>query len=191
MSPSKKKESGGESGGGTKRPTAKASRGGEKRARASKKGSRARTGRVPRGRVAAQGVARPERRTSETLRLRSVSPALTVGDIQASVRWYRDVLGFHLEEEWRRDGKLAGASLLAGAARFFLSQDDWAKGRDRKKGEGLRLHLATAQDVDRIAARVKAKGGKLASEPSDTPWGTRAFSIVDPDGFKLTISSES
>jgi uncharacterized glyoxalase superfamily protein PhnB len=83
-----------------------------------------------------------------------------------------------------------GASMLAGAARFFLGQDDWGKGRDRKKGEGFRLHLATAQDIDQIAARVKASGGTLDSEPADMPWGVRAFAISDPDGFKLTISSE-
>jgi uncharacterized glyoxalase superfamily protein PhnB len=131
------------------------------------------------------------RRTPETLRVRSVSAGLTVSDVNASIKWYRDVLGFVVEEEWKHEGKLTGASMLAGAARFFIGQDDWAKGRDRKKGEGFRLHLATAQSVDAVAARIKANGGKLESEPTDMPWGTRAFALADPDGFKLTISSEA
>jgi uncharacterized glyoxalase superfamily protein PhnB len=131
------------------------------------------------------------RQTPETLRVRSVSAGLTVSDVNASIKWYRDVLGFVVEEEWKHEGKLMGASMLAGAARFFIGQDDWAKGRDRKKGEGFRLHLATAQSVDAIAARIKATGGKLESEPTDMPWGTRAFALADPDGFKLTISSEA
>ncbi len=131
-----------------------------------------------------------KRRTPETLRVRKVSAGLTVGDIDKSIAWYRDVLGCIVEEEWRHEDKLMGASMLAGAARFFLGQDDWAKGKDRKKGEGFRLHLATAQDIDEIAARVRAAGGKLESEPADMPWGTRQFTLADPDGFKLTISSE-
>lgn len=131
-----------------------------------------------------------ERRTPETLRVRKVSAGLTVGDIHKSIAWYRDVLGCIVEEEWKHEDKLMGASMLAGAARFFLGQDDWAKGKDRTKGEGFRLHLATAQDIDEIAARVKAAGGKLESEPADMPWGTRQFTLADPDGFKLTISSE-
>ena len=132
-----------------------------------------------------------KRRTPETLRARSVSVGLTVGDIQRSIAWYRDVLGCIVEEEWKHEGKLMGASMLAGAASFFLGQDDWAKGRDRKKGEGFRLHLATAQSVDEVAARIKASGGKLDSEPADMPWGVRAFALTDPDGFKLTIASEA
>ena len=131
-----------------------------------------------------------ERRSPETLRIRSMSAGFTVSDIDKSIAWYRDVLGFVVEEEWKENGKLMGASMLAGAARLFLGQDDWGKGRDRRKGEGFRLHLATAQDVDQIAANVKASGGTLDAEPADMPWGVRAFAITDPDGFKLTISSE-
>ncbi len=132
-----------------------------------------------------------ERRTPESLRLRSISPALTVGDLQASLTWYRDVVGFVVDETFEHEGEMRGASLVAGVARIFLSQDDWAKGRDRAKGEGFRLHLTTTQDIDEMAVGIKERGGTLDSEPADTPWGVRAFSLVDPDGFKLTISAES
>jgi uncharacterized glyoxalase superfamily protein PhnB len=84
---------------------------------------------------------------------------------------------------------MAGAELKAGSSYLMLSQDDWAKGRDRVKGEGLRLYFNTAQDVDRLAEWIKARGGTLASEPATQPWGARTFNLVDPDGFKLTISS--
>lgn len=130
-----------------------------------------------------------KRRSPETLRLRAVSPSFTVDDLTKSLAWYRDTLGCIVEEEWKEGDTLVGASLMAGSARFFIMQDDWAKGRDRKKGEGFRLHLTTGQDVDEIAARIKANGGTLDSEPHDA-WGMRAFSVTDPDGFKLTIASE-
>ncbi len=133
----------------------------------------------------------PKRKTPETLRARRVSAGLTVGDLQKSIAWYRDVAGFFVGEIWKEGGKVLGAELLAGSARIFIGQDDWAKGRDRKKGEGFRLHLATAQDIDQLAAGIKQRGGKLDSEPADMPWGTRQFSLTDPDGFKFTISSES
>ncbi|MBI2401351.1 MAG: VOC family protein [Gemmatimonadetes bacterium] len=129
------------------------------------------------------------RRQPESLRLRDIAPSLTVNDLQASLAWYRDVLGFTVYETWEHEGKLAGASLKAGSAYVNLSQDDWAKGRDRVKGEGFRLYLSTRQNLDQIAAAIKARGGKLASEPTDQPWGARTFNLVDPDGFKLTISS--
>ena len=134
--------------------------------------------------------AQPNRKSPETLRARRVSAGLTVGDVQKSIAWYRDVAGFWVGELWMREGKVQGAELLAGSARLFIGQDDWAKGRNRTKGEGFRLHLATAQDIDQLAAGIKQRGGKLDSEPADMPWGTRQFSFTDPDGFKFTISSE-
>jgi predicted enzyme related to lactoylglutathione lyase len=41
---------------------------------------------------------------------------------------------------------------------------------------------------DEIAARVRAHGGSLDSEPFDA-YGVRAFRLRDPDGFRFTISS--
>jgi len=131
-----------------------------------------------------------KRHEPETLRLGSASPGFTVGDIAKSLAWYRDVLGFVVGERWERDGKLAGAEVVAGAVTFLLGQDDWKKGRDRVKGQGFNLYCSTAQNVDAIAARVKAAGGALIQEPKDQPWGTRDFAVLDPDGFKITISSE-
>ncbi|MGD2068687.1 MAG: VOC family protein [Gemmatimonadota bacterium] len=137
-----------------------------------------------------ESTANPERRTEpESLRLRDISPSLTVDDLEASLAWYRDVLGCHVKETWERDGRTVGAYLLAGASSIMLNQDDGAKGRDRKKGEGFRLYLTTVQDVDSLAEAFVARGGALESPPADTPWGSRAFSVVDPDGFSLTIAS--
>ena len=126
---------------------------------------------------------------SRGIQFSEVSPSFTVNDLEKSHAWYQDVLGFAVDERWERDGKLMGVSLKAGAATFMIGQDDWKKGRDRRKGEGFRLYCTTTQDVDALAARIKAKGGVLDSEPADQPWGSRDFSLTDPDGFKITIGS--
>jgi predicted enzyme related to lactoylglutathione lyase len=46
-----------------------------------------------------------------------------------------------------------------------------------------------AADVDAAAARIKAAGGTLLSEPADCPWGARIFQFNDLDGFKLGVST--
>ena len=147
-----------------------------KRARAKKTASKKRSS------------ARPgARRQPETLRLRKIAPSFTATDLQRSIAFYRDVLGFVIGEEWRQDGALAGCEIHAGSVTFMLGQDDFAKGRDRQKGLGTRVWCHTAQDLDRLAAEIKARGGMLDQEPQDMPWGDRAFMITDPDGFKLTF----
>jgi uncharacterized glyoxalase superfamily protein PhnB len=127
------------------------------------------------------------RRQPETLRLRKIAPSFTATDLQRSMAFYRDVLGFVIGEEWREDGALAGCEIHAGSVTFMLGQDDFAKGRDRQKGLGTRVWCHTAQDLDRLAAEITARGGILDQEPQDMSWGDRVFMITDPDGFKLTF----
>lgn len=152
---------------------------------AKKAKSKSKTKSKPRG---AKAKPRPGvRRQPETLRLRSLSPMFTATDLRRSIAFYRDVLGFVVGEEWRDNGELTGCEIRAGAITFMLNQDDFAKGRDRTKGVGHRLWCHTAQDLDRLAAEIKARGGNLDQEPQDMPWGDRAFMITDPDGFRLTF----
>ena len=134
-----------------------------------------------------QRAKRPKRRQPQSLRLRSMSASFTVNDLPRSIAWYRDMLGFTVGERWEENGQLRGLQMKAGSCDVMLGQDDFAKGRDRRKGEGFRLWISTAQDIDAIAARIKAQGGALDYEPRRTPWGEYAFAITDPDGFKITV----
>ncbi len=119
--------------------------------------------------------------------LASLAPSLTVNDVTQSLAWYCDVLGFAVGQKWEREGKLVGAELKAGKGTVYLSQEDGLQG-ERVKGQGFRLYWYTDQDIDQIAAGIKAKGGTLGSEPKDE-WGVRSFNLVDPTGYKITIST--
>lgn len=130
------------------------------------------------------------RRQPESLRLRSFTPGFTANDLEASIAFYTEVLGFTIGERWTEGGQLRGVMLKAGTCELGLSQDDWAKGRNRKKGEGVRIWCETAQDIDALAARIKSAGRRLSEEPRDQAWGVRSLSIDDPDGFHLTIYRE-
>jgi uncharacterized glyoxalase superfamily protein PhnB len=130
-----------------------------------------------------------DRNSDERLNAEALSASLTVSDIRASLAWYRDAVGFDVEREIIRDGILRAVALRAGNARLLLNQDDGAKGADRAKGEGCSLMLTTRQSVDTVAARIRAHGGTLVTEPADMPWGARAFRVRDPDGFAFAISS--
>jgi lactoylglutathione lyase len=121
---------------------------------------------------------------------RSLQASLTVKDLEKSLAWYCDVVGFTVDQRHEREGKLRAVALKAGGVRILLGQDDGAKGWDRVKGEGFSFQLSTTQNIDEIANRIKANGGTLATEPMDMPWGARVFRLVDPDGFKLLISSD-
>jgi len=126
---------------------------------------------------------------TQSLCARSLQASLTVKDLEKSLAWYRDVVGFEVDRKHEREGRLRAVSLRAGDVRILINQDDGAKGWDRAKGEGFSLQITTEQNVDAIAKSITQRGGTLESEPADTPWGARIFRLRDPDGFKLTISS--
>ena len=53
----------------------------------------------------------------------------------------------------------------------------------RKCGQG--------RHTRRTVARRTRLGQASLLRREDTPWGARAFSLADSDGFKITISSDS
>ncbi len=118
----------------------------------------------------------------------TLSASLTVADLPQSVSWYCDVLGFTVDRRHEREGRLIAVSLRAGAVQILLAQDNGAKGLNRQKGVGFSLQITTQQPADVLAARAKARGAPLETEPMTAPHGPRIFRLRDPDGFLLTVS---
>jgi len=115
----------------------------------------------------------------------------TCKDLDASIRFYRDAIGFAVAHTFEHEGKVVAAVVAAGDCRIVLNQDDGKLGWERVKGQGysLQINVASAADVDSAAVRIKAAGGTLLDEPADRPWGARMFQFTDPDGFKLGVST--
>ena len=129
--------------------------------------------------------------TQEAVQISGIVPSLTVDDLQKSITFY-EALGFSIDERWEEKGTLLGVMLRAGRTQIGLNQDDWKKGRDRKKGIGVRLSISTTPGhVDEIAKRARNAGITLKSDPHDTEWKSRAFEVSDPSGFLLTIFSRT
>jgi len=137
----------------------------------------------------AKATARPgikARQKPETLRLRGLSVSYTVGDLARSLSFYVDGMGFTVNSRWEKDGKLMGVMLLAGDCELGLSQDDWGKGKDRVKGVGFRVYAETAQDLGKLAKRIRAQGFS-AEGPKKETWGATTVTATDPDGFVITF----
>ena len=129
--------------------------------------------------------------TQEVVQISSIVPTFTVDDLQKSITFY-EALGFAIDERWEDKGTLRGVMMRAGSTQIGLNQDDWKKGRDRNKGIGVRLSVSTTRgQVDEIAKRARSAGITLKSEPRDTEWNSRAFELIDPSGFLLTIYSDT
>lgn len=128
------------------------------------------------------------RHDPQTLRLRAFEPSLTVNDLQKSIAFYTNILGFIVGDRWMDGSVLKGVMLKAGACSLGLSQDDWSKGRDRLKGLGVRIWCETVQDINALADRIRRAGGVLTEGPRDNAeWKMQTMAIDDLDGYHITI----
>jgi catechol 2,3-dioxygenase-like lactoylglutathione lyase family enzyme len=85
----------------------------------------------------------------------------TVTDLERSIRFYSDVLGFVVSDRYHgSDGALQGVMLKAGVCELGLSQDDWAKGRDRQRGVAVGIWCTTARTSARWRS-IKARNYPL------------------------------
>lgn len=128
-------------------------------------------------------------------KLRLDHPAITVKDLKRSIEFYRDILGFEvLGQMVQRNGTFKIVYLQAGDARIELFHFT-EKGRDLDptvtdldlgfKHLGFRV-----DDVDAVAAELKAKGVEFTVEPKDSSsGGVRLAFFKDPDGNLLEIIS--
>ena len=129
--------------------------------------------------------------TTAEAQISAIVPTLTVDDLEKSIAFYQ-ALGFAIEAQWDDGGSMRGVMLRAGTTQIGLNQDNWQKGRDRVKGIAVRLSFSTttAGSVDAIAKRARDAGISLQSEPLDAE-GFRAFELIDPSGFLLTVYAVS
>src|SRR5690606_5284294 len=129
--------------------------------------------------------------TAPVIPATQLSISLTYRNVEDAIRWFSEVLGFSVFQKFEDEGKVRGAIVTSGNARFVLNQDDGKLGWDRVKGQGLliTINVADLAAVDAAAERVRASGITLIDEPADRPCGMRMFQFRDNDGFKFSISA--
>ena len=119
-------------------------------------------------------------------------PFLAVSDMEASIRYYVDGLGFEMTRKWIDKGKLRWCWLQRGGAALMLQEfqtegnDAWAP--EGKVGEGVSIYFI-CKDALAIYHEVIARGVE-ASTPfvGNAMWVT---GMSDPDGYQLYFESRT
>ena len=106
---------------------------------------------------------------------------LAVRDLDASTRFYVDVLGFQRDFG---DGSDGWSFLSRDAFKVMLGECP-----DEKPARELGNHSYVAylivEGVDQLYEEVSLRGAEVISQPTNEPWGLREFGIRTPDGHRI------
>ena len=100
---------------------------------------------------------------------------ISPSNLEKSLAFYRDTLGWKVVRKWGGNGAGRGFVLSGGGIEVVLAENEGESGTPAPT-----VHI----DVHDLDARFKSlpKGTQVVTKPEATHWGTRWFVVRDPDG---------
>jgi len=123
--------------------------------------------------------------------LQSCRPLLNVADIEASLGFWRDLIGFEESVRYERDGRLAFVSLRCGDVELMLNArgGDPAARRARPHYTEAVIYLGVTSVHDLV--RDLRERGFDAPAPESQAYGVDEIVVRDPDGYEIAFTSPS
>lgn len=117
-----------------------------------------------------------------------LEPLLYVSNLQASVKFYCQVLRFDFGEYYPDESSATYASILIDGNKLRLVQGGERIPSFHKHGpcgSGIQLFVQVP-NVDDVYSRVQGRV-EVADEIEDKQWGDREFTVRDPDGYLISF----
>jgi lactoylglutathione lyase len=129
--------------------------------------------------------------TKTETNVKQAVPFFSVANIEASLRFYVDGLGFEMTQKWIDQGKLQWCWLQYGGAALMLQEFRKEK-RERLVSEGKVLGVGVSiyficEDALTIYREVASRG--IKAERPFVGNGMWVMSMSDPDGYKVLFES--
>jgi lactoylglutathione lyase len=126
--------------------------------------------------------------------LNSLTPNLMVNDVEETIEYYTDVLGFTLLMTVPETGKLDWAMVKRNdVVIMFQTKKRLSSGLPRmaseKPGGGLTFYIKVDR-ISEIHEELYNNEAEIISDLESTFYNTIEFSVVDVNGYILTFSEE-
>ena len=130
------------------------------------------------------------------MKFNKVTPNLICADMEKSLKFYRDVLGFSVSQTVPEKAPFVFAWMKRGDADIFLNQHmppqpgqpDLFAGR--QIGGTMSLYIAM-EGIEEFLKTVESHGVKLAIPLHKEFYGMKEFAVLDPDGYLLIFAEKA
>jgi uncharacterized glyoxalase superfamily protein PhnB len=123
-------------------------------------------------------------------------PTLRYRDAHAAIDWLCQVFGFERHAVYEgENGSVGHAELTLNGGMIMLGSvkdDEYArrfKSPDELGGMETRSAYIVVPDADAVHARAVAAGATIVRPLQDTSYGSREFSVKDPDGHSWSVGT--
>ncbi|WP_283135280.1 VOC family protein [Rhizohabitans arisaemae] len=129
------------------------------------------------------------------MRFRSAFPMLACDDLQRSIAFYADGLGFQETFRFEDGGEPTFVALkLDDGSQLGLGVvpkgGSGIHGMPQRPIAGRFFELCVyCDDVDASVEFLRGLGHPVLVEPADTPWGERIAYVGDPDGHPVMVTA--
>ena len=121
-----------------------------------------------------------------------LEPMVYTTDIEKSIKFYRDVLGFEIEEFYPNNESPTWVCFRIGNDRFGIGKtfsDINHKLHPRGvDGSGVQFYIRV-DDVDRLYNELKSEL-EIIDDIGNKSWGDREFTFKDPNGYLISFFSK-
>ncbi len=108
--------------------------------------------------------------------MRQALPEVPFDNVAAAVAYYRDVLGFHINYQQDDLGVMDRDEITV----LLIARTE--------RHRGIGSFEVYIHDADALYAELLAKGANVQGTPVSHPWGLRDFSVLDPEGNRITFA---
>ncbi len=117
-----------------------------------------------------------------------IMPILSVRNVDASLDFYVNKLGFKQEMVMAgADGNNFFGFVSLGKAMIGLDAMTPTAPRGAP-GADFMVFVPDEADIDQVYQDVLSRGTAIEAPIETKYWGDRVFSVLDPDGYRITIS---
>jgi lactoylglutathione lyase len=127
------------------------------------------------------------------MQIRKLTPNLVVRNVEASLRFYSEILGLEKAMTVPDESPYIFAAVSNGAVEIFFNDQKTVAAEYPKLAASIGASLTLYMEVDSLQAvfdRVQKAGAKISMPITDQFYGMKEFAFGDSDGYTITIAQK-
>ena len=127
------------------------------------------------------------------MQIKKLTPNLVVRNVEASLKFYREILGLEKAITVPEQSPYVFASVSNGAVEIFFNDQKIVAAEYPKLAATIGASLTLYMEVDSLQAildRVQKAGAKISMPVTEQFYGMREFAFEDQDGYTITIAQK-